>query len=170
MFLGSVAESSGSCGGGGGGGGRKSRDEKIIQELGIPFTAERIIDCSMDDFNSMLVSNNLTEDQINTSRDIRRRGKNKIAAQNCRKRKVDQITNLAEEVEEVRERKNRIIRERMELGRSLETWQARLDRLERFILTKLNRDESCWKIEFIGDNISLVPKVSSDISHIFQDY
>ena len=124
----------------------------------------------MDDFNSMLVSSNLTEEQINTSRDIRRRGKNKIAAQNCRKRKVDQITNLAEEVEEVRERKNRILRERMELGRSLETWQARLDKLERFILAKLNRDEACWKIEFLGDNISLVPRGNQDISALFQDF
>ena len=118
----------------------------------------------------MLVSSNLTEEQINTSRDIRRRGKNKIAAQNCRKRKVDQITNLAEEVEEVRERKNRILRERMELGRSLETWQARLDKLERFILAKLNRDEACWKIEFLGDNISLVPRGNQDISALFQDF
>ena len=60
--------------------------------MAIPFTADRIINSSMDDFNGMLVGSALTEEQITTCRDIRRRGKNKIAAQNCRKRKVSNIT------------------------------------------------------------------------------
>ena len=42
----------------------------------------------MDDFNSILVGGGMNEEQINVCRDIRRRGKNKVAAQNCRKRKV----------------------------------------------------------------------------------
>jgi hypothetical protein len=37
---------------------------------------------------------------------------NKVAAQNCRKRKLDQILTLADEVKEMRDRKNRLIRER----------------------------------------------------------
>jgi len=35
-----------------------------------------------------------------------------VAAQNCRKRKLDQILTLADEVKEMRDRKNRLIRER----------------------------------------------------------
>lgn len=37
---------------------------------------------------------------------------NKVAAQNCRKRKLDQILTLADEVKEMRDRKTRLIRER----------------------------------------------------------
>ena len=37
---------------------------------------------------------------------------NKVAAQNCRKRKLDQILTLADEVKEMRDRKSRLIRER----------------------------------------------------------
>jgi hypothetical protein len=37
---------------------------------------------------------------------------NKVAAQNCRKRKLDQILTLADEVKEMRDRKTRLVRER----------------------------------------------------------
>ena len=48
----------------------------------------------MDEFNDLLSKNDLTEEQLNTCRDIRRRGKNKVAAQNCRQRKIEQIEEL----------------------------------------------------------------------------
>lgn len=35
-----------------------------------------------------------------------------VAAQNCRKRKLDQIMSLADEVKQMRDRKHRLVRER----------------------------------------------------------
>ena len=118
---------------------RASRDDRILASLGIPFNAVTIINCSMEEFNSILVNSGLREDQVNTCRDMRRRGKNKIAAQNCRKRKVDQISSLAEEVEVVRERKVRLLGERARLSREHEAWLERLRRLEGHILGALAR-------------------------------
>lgn len=66
----------------------------------------------MDEFNERLSKYDLSEAQLSLIRDIRRRGKNKVAAQNCRKRKLDQIISLADEVKEMRDRKIRLIRER----------------------------------------------------------
>lgn len=66
----------------------------------------------MDEFNERLSKYDLSEAQLSLIRDIRRRGKNKVAAQNCRKRKLDQIISLADEVKEMRDRKHRLIRER----------------------------------------------------------
>lgn len=65
----------------------------------------------MDEFNERLSKYDLSEAQLSLIRDIRRRGKNKVAAQNCRKRKLDQIISLADEVKEMRDRKMRLIRE-----------------------------------------------------------
>jgi len=66
----------------------------------------------MDEFNERLSKFDLTENQLSLIRDIRRRGKNKVAAQNCRKRKLDQIISLADEVKDMKMRKDRFLRER----------------------------------------------------------
>lgn len=71
-----------------------------------------IINLPMDEFNERLSKYDLSETQLSMIRDIRRRGKNKVAAQNCRKRKLDQILCLADEVQEVRKRKERLHHER----------------------------------------------------------
>lgn len=70
-----------------------------------------IINLPMDEFNERLSKYDLTESQLSLIRDIRRRGKNKVAAQNCRKRKLDQIISLADEVDQVRKRKERLVNE-----------------------------------------------------------
>ena len=101
------------------------------------------------------VSNGLSEEQINTCRDIRRRGKNKIAAQNCRKRKVDQITNLAEEVDAVREKKLRILEEQERLNGQLRLWRSKVGRLEAYVLQRLGRQPGEWALEVVGDEVQV---------------
>ena len=71
-----------------------------------------IINLPMDEFNERLSKYDLEETQLSLIRDIRRRGKNKVAAQNCRKRKLDQILCLEDEVKEVRRRKDRLLSDR----------------------------------------------------------
>ena len=77
----------------------------------------------MDEFNDMLSKEDLSEEQLNICRDIRRRGKNKVchvlrytlfrldsqvAAQNCRKRKIEQIDELQQRLEESKRRQHRL--------------------------------------------------------------
>jgi hypothetical protein len=71
-----------------------SRDEKRARLLNIPIPICDIINLPIDEFNEKLAKYDLTEAQLSLIRDIRRRGKNKVAAQNCRKRKMDQIHGL----------------------------------------------------------------------------
>ncbi|XP_026468037.1 segmentation protein cap'n'collar-like isoform X4 [Ctenocephalides felis] len=89
-----------------------TRDEKRARALNVPIQVHDIINLPMDEFNERLSKHDLTESQLSLIRDIRRRGKNKVAAQNCRKRKLDQIVSLADEVKDMRERKHRLLRER----------------------------------------------------------
>lgn len=86
-----------------------TRDEKRARALNLPITCEDIIHLPMDEFNERISKYDLTEPQLSLIRDIRRRGKNKVAAQNCRKRKLDQIMHLAEEVKVIQSRKNELI-------------------------------------------------------------
>merc|ERR1712154_292288 len=87
-----------------------SKDQKAVKALSIPYSVEKITNCSMEEFGNMLEK--LSKEQINLCRDIRRRGKNKVAAQNCRKRRQEQATELEEEIEKIRGRKEKLLKER----------------------------------------------------------
>ena len=69
--------------------------------MGLPIQVKEIIDLPMDEFNDLLSKHELTEEQLTLCRDIRRRGKNKVAARNCRKRKMDTIDELQSQVDQV---------------------------------------------------------------------
>lgn len=88
-----------------------SRDEKRARALNIPIPVGDIINLPMDEFNERLSKYDLSENQLSLIRDIRRRGKNKVAAQNCRKRKLDQILTLEDEVQTVVKRKAQLNQE-----------------------------------------------------------
>ena len=89
-----------------------TRDEKRARNLNVPIPVQDIINLPMDEFNERLSKYDLSENQLSLIRDIRRRGKNKVAAQNCRKRKLDQINHLSDEVKEMRNRKMRLMNDR----------------------------------------------------------
>nr|XP_027222871.1 segmentation protein cap'n'collar-like isoform X3 [Penaeus vannamei] len=88
-----------------------TRDEKRARAMNLPISCEDIINLPMDEFNERISKYDLTEAQLSLIRDIRRRGKNKVAAQNCRKRKLDQILHLADEVKAIQNRKNELYNE-----------------------------------------------------------
>uniref|UniRef100_A0ACB8EMC8 Uncharacterized protein n=1 Tax=Sphaerodactylus townsendi TaxID=933632 RepID=A0ACB8EMC8_9SAUR len=56
-----------------------SRDERRALAMKIPFSVEKIINLPVDDFNELVSRFPLNEPQLALIRDIRRRGKNKVA-------------------------------------------------------------------------------------------
>lgn len=94
---------------------------------------QEIINLPMDEFNERLSKYDLSETQLSLIRDIRRRGKNKVAAQNCRKRKLDQITCLEHEVEEVKKRKNRLNEDRANAHRERTLVKSKFSQLHKHI-------------------------------------
>ena len=55
-----------------------SKDKRLVLKMKIPLTIEDIINTSMEVFNELVSRQDVTEEQMNICRDIRRRGKNKV--------------------------------------------------------------------------------------------
>ena len=102
--------------------------------MGLPITCADIINLPMDEFNDLLSKHELTEEQLTLCRDIRRRGKNKVAAQNCRKRKIDQIKQLETEVTRIKCRKTELVTDHEKLLSQRTHWADLVKRLHDFVL------------------------------------
>lgn len=89
----------------------QSRDEQALRDAHIELGIEEVVDSSADEFNELIRVNEFTPEQVNLLKDIRRRGKNKVAAQICRKRKLDSIDSLRAKVDELKSVKSELISE-----------------------------------------------------------
>jgi hypothetical protein len=85
---------------------QESRDQLLLQENQINATLTQVVDSNADEFNEIVKELHLNHEQITVIKDIRRRGKNKVAAQICRKRKIDSIESLKEDVDQLNEMKS----------------------------------------------------------------
>lgn len=119
---------------------RLSRDELRAKALKIPFTADMIINLPVDDFNELMSKHQLNEAQLALVRDIRRRGKNKVAAQNCRKRKMENIVGLESDLDSLKDEKERLLSEKSKNMTDLKEMKRQLNSLYLEVFGKL-RDE-----------------------------
>lgn len=149
---------------------RLSRDEQRARDLHIPFTVDMIINLPVDDFNEMMSKHQLNEAQLALVRDIRRRGKNKVAAQNCRKRKMENIVGLESELDALKEEREQLLRERTENSSSLRRMKQQLNTLYLEVFGML-RDEQGrpyspaeYSLQQTSDgNVFLVPRVKKTL-------
>ncbi|KAI4880290.1 hypothetical protein NFI96_030728 [Prochilodus magdalenae] len=113
------------------------RDERRAETLSLPLSVEDIINMSVDAFNEAISTYDLSEGQLILMRDIRRRGKNKMAAQSCRKRKLDSLVDLEDEVKALREESQRRLREREINSKALSETREKLSKLYEEVFSKL---------------------------------
>ncbi|XP_028674087.2 endoplasmic reticulum membrane sensor NFE2L1-like [Erpetoichthys calabaricus] len=118
-----------------------TQDERRVRALRIPFSVSEIVNMPVEAFLDLVSKYDLTDAQVTLIRDIRRRGKNKVAAQNCRKRKIDIITNLESDVEKLRMQKDKLMKERCQQSRSISTMKEKLNALYKDVFSRLRDDE-----------------------------
>lgn len=118
-----------------------TRDERKAVALQIPFALDKIVNLPVDDFNELLSRHALNDAQLTLVRDIRRRGKNKVAAQNCRKRKLENIMHLEHELGQLRSRREHLARERLEFQQNLNMLKCHLSELYAKVFSQLRDEE-----------------------------
>lgn len=142
-----------------------SRDEERAKAMHIPFSVDEIVHMPVDSFNSMLSRYYLTDSQVSLIRDIRRRGKNKVAAQNCRKRKLDIILNLEDDICNLQAKKEALKSEQTQWNKAINTMRQKLYDLYHNVLNRLRDDQgrpvnpSHYALQYSHDGtILIVPK------------
>ncbi|XP_077359466.1 endoplasmic reticulum membrane sensor NFE2L1b isoform X4 [Festucalex cinctus] len=146
-----------------------SRDERRARAMKIPFSNEKIVNLPVEEFNELLAKHQLSEAQLALVRDIRRRGKNKMAAQNCRKRKLDTIINLEEGVHQLRRDKARLLKEKMEFLRCIRQMKQKMQSLCQEVFAQV-RDEqgrpyppSRYALQYAADgSVLVVPRTEQN--------
>ncbi|XP_016106741.1 nuclear factor erythroid 2-related factor 1-like isoform X2 [Sinocyclocheilus grahami] len=143
---------------------QSSRDERRARAMDIPFSNDKIINLPVEEFNELLAKHHLNEDQLSLIRDIRRRGKNKMAAQNCRKRKLDTILKLEQGVQDLQREKAQLLKEKMEYCKCIRQTKQKVQSLSQELFAQLRDEEgrrysaSEYFLQYGPDGILLMPR------------
>ncbi|KAG1967335.1 endoplasmic reticulum membrane sensor NFE2L1a [Pimephales promelas] len=138
-----------------------SRDEKHAQSLNIPFSNERIVNLPVEEFNRLLAKYHLNEAQLSLIRDIRRRGKNKMAAQNCRRRKLNVLVGLERNVDSLRRLRVRLLREKSEILCSIREIKQLLNSLYQEVYERLREEQG---LLYSDNNFTLLQDCTSPVT------
>merc|ERR1719446_853750 len=138
----------------------RCRDEILARKMKLPFKVADIINSPVDSFNELLTRPGLSAEQIQLCHDIRRRGKNKVAARNCRKRKMDTIEELQHQVDQVRRRREQLLRAREELEAERARWSSKLSYLEENVLHGIGKELGMFTLE-VRDNTVVVTSTAN---------
>lgn len=118
---------------------KASSNTVFERPLKLEYSDSRIINMPVDEFNTVVES--MSEEEAKYARDLRRRGKNKEAARTCRKRKLEVISGLEDEVLELKARKQEILAEREKLKEENVSLKDRVAELQTNVLKSLKDEQ-----------------------------
>lgn len=130
----------------------------------FPYTADQIINMPVEKFNEIIKT--LDEIRQHVAKDVRRKGKNKLAARNCRKRKMDIIDNLDNGISHMELQRQKLFAERQRIIDETRQIQQKTEWLNNYIFEHLRDDNGMpystndFSLQYTADgNVYLVPSV-----------
>ncbi|NXG26728.1 NFE2 factor, partial [Grallaria varia] len=115
-----------------------SRDRRRALALALPLAPEAIVSLPVEDLKAILARARASGAQLALCRDIRRRGRNKVAAQRCRRRRLEAIAGLRAELGRLGRERERLLRARGHAQRALGTLRGQLERVTREVMGALS--------------------------------
>lgn len=94
------------------------------------YSADELVRIPYQEFKTLIRTLKLDSATIRRAKEVRKRGKNKVAAKNCRQRKVDSVCGLNSEIIHLRQQLKSVAYEKDSLIRELQVWKARCSALE----------------------------------------
>ncbi|XP_053297633.1 transcription regulator protein BACH2 isoform X1 [Pleuronectes platessa] len=86
------------------------------RQVQLPFSVDWVVDLNRNDFQQLLKQQVFTQEQLEFVHDMRRRSKNRLAAQRCRKRKLDCIFNLQCEINKLKTEREKLMVQKSQLS------------------------------------------------------
>uniref|UniRef100_A0A7M5UYP7 BZIP domain-containing protein n=1 Tax=Clytia hemisphaerica TaxID=252671 RepID=A0A7M5UYP7_9CNID len=138
----------------------KAKNQNILWR-DFPYTRDQIGRMPVSKFNDLILQ--LDEMRVHVARDIRRKFKNKIAARNCRKRKIQQIDHLDTGLESLESNLHKLQTENKDLKKDIADLTNKLSWFDQQIFDKLkDRDaipsfsEKTHSLWYANDKVFLV--------------
>ena len=147
------------------------RYEREVQEQGIPYSVDDIINLPIDDFNRLLDSHELTEEGDNKKksqfcRNLRRRAHNLFGARRSRQRRKDKFSNLATEVACVRGKTAQVLEDRTALLLEKDEWTKKNLELREDILFAMGKDVNTYTLDVVPNReVSVILRIAPPTGH-----
>ena len=133
--------------------------------LSVTLERDKLLSMPADRFNHLLDRSGLSENDVAYMKEWRRKGKNKTAAQQARKRKREEVDEMAAEVNKLKEELAMLREEQQSLQVELEHYPRECRRLEHVILTNYhdqhdhNVTPDTHRIVLLSDTLLVAPVV-----------
>jgi len=148
---------------------RLTKDEKVAKDEGIDkfISVSQIINMELKDLKDELLRqmtvHGMNQHQFDTSMLIRKRGKNKLAAQNCRSKKQSEIASLGDQVSEKTQEIEENMARKETMLRIRDEWAKNLDRLCTLVLQQQDMDPKLWKVVVEDNEVRFKPTIKEPV-------
>jgi len=145
----------------------KQQKQKSILWSDFPYTSNELVEMPVERFNEVIKQ--LDEVRQHVAKDERRKGKNKLAARNCRKRKMDIIDNLDQGVSGLEKQRQDLLMERQRILEETRDIQRKTEWLNNYIFQHMRDSnglpysQNDFSLQYTSDgNVYVVPSVGGE--------